>query len=204
MSKKYLSVFNDGTNDLYIKDAEAQQAISELQQSVTGAMHYIGVSSTAITDGATSGPWTIDSVEFIPDNGTPTGSQVKLKAGDVAIYSDKEYVWNATAHKWQEFGSTGSLKSLAFKDASDIEVGDATSKKLETASVGSASGWDDGSVSNVSYDENNEKLTFIKGTEASLTVTSTTVATGSVANSDDHGATVVTAASKTIQNKATV
>lgn len=134
--KKYISVFNDGTNDLYIKDAEAQAAIAELQSSVTGAMHYIGTSSTKIEDGdgAAKGPWTIDGVEYIA-SGTPTSGQKLLASGDVAIYGELEFVWSATAAKWKEFGSTGSLKSLAFKDASDIETAGSTSSKMVTATV---------------------------------------------------------------------
>lgn len=87
-----------------IKDAQARQDIASLQSISTGAMHYIGISTTALTDGGTQKP-TIDS------------EQVTMGANDagaVCIYGEKEYVWNGS--KWQEFGSTGSLKALAFKD----------------------------------------------------------------------------------------
>lgn len=88
-----------------IKDATARQSISDLQSGLTGAMHYIGISTTAITDGGTQKP-TIDSAQK-----TLTADD----AGAVCIYGEKEYVWNGS--KWQEFGSTGSLKALAFKDS---------------------------------------------------------------------------------------
>ncbi|MDD6017115.1 MAG: hypothetical protein PUC18_12730 [Prevotellaceae bacterium] len=84
--KLYISVFNDGTNDLYIKDVEARAEISDIKSSITGAMHYIGVSETAITDGATTGPWTIDGVEYIV-SGTPTTGQALLESGMVADIS---------------------------------------------------------------------------------------------------------------------
>lgn len=89
-----------------IKDATARQSISDIQSSITGAMHYRGVTTTALTDGSTTATITIDdaSVTFGASD-----------AGSVVIYSEKEYVWNGT--KWQEFGSTGSLKALAFKDS---------------------------------------------------------------------------------------
>lgn len=140
--KLYISVFNDGTNDLYIKDAEARNEIESIKSSITGAMHYIGVSTSEITDGASTGPWTINSKTYIA-SGTPAEGQVLLKAGDVAIYApsgktEMEYVWSGT--QWQEFGSTGSLKSLAFKDASDIETGGSTSQKLVTTSITGVSG----------------------------------------------------------------
>ena len=239
--KKYISVFNDGTNDLYIKDAEAQQAISELQKSVTGAMHFLGLSTTAITDEASTGPWVIESKTYIA-SGTPEEGQILLKAGDAALYGKKEFVWNGSM--WREYGDMSSLKSLAYKDASDIETAGSTSSKMVTASVtgvsgstfvtgvdgsttvygcgdkatvhdtptlnttdiygcgdnatvhdtptlntsdiygcgtdatvGSASAWNDGTLASMTYDESNEKLTFVAGTKPSLTITSTTVAT---------------------------
>ena len=88
-----------------LKDAQAREDIEGLKVSVTGAMHYIGISSTAITDGGAENP--------------TIGGEVRTMAaadtGSVAIYGEMEYVWNGA--KWQEFGSTGSLKALAFKDA---------------------------------------------------------------------------------------
>lgn len=104
-----------GDNTVYnIKDATARTQISNLQTSVTGAMHYKGTSSTEITDGGTQTP-TIGGTAIATAN---------LVAGDVVIYGStgegsqnapKEFVWNGS--KWEEFGSTGSLKALAFKDS---------------------------------------------------------------------------------------
>ena len=88
-----------------IKDAQARTDIENLQSIASGAMHYIGISSTAITDGGTEKP-TIDGTQ--KTMGTSD-------SGAVVIYGEKEYVWNGS--KWQEFGSTGSLKALAFKDS---------------------------------------------------------------------------------------
>lgn len=135
--KNYISVLNDGTNDLYIKDAEAQQAISDLQKSVTGAMHFLGLSTTAISDEAATGPWTIESKTYIA-SGTPAEGEILLKAGDAAVYAKKEFVWNGSM--WREYGDLSSLKSLAYKDASDIETGGSTSTKLATTSITGVSG----------------------------------------------------------------
>lgn len=84
-----------------IKDAAAREAIS----GITGAMHFIGVTTTAITNGASTNPISIG------------GSNVTAKSGDVAIYGSLEFVFSGSDSKWHEFGSTGSLKSLAFKDS---------------------------------------------------------------------------------------
>ena len=87
-----------------LKDAKARSDIESITGSISGGMHYIGVSSTALSDGATTNPITID------------GTSVTAKGGDIAIYGQLEFIWNPTSGKWQEFGSTGSLKALAFKD----------------------------------------------------------------------------------------
>ena len=88
-----------------LKDAYARAEIEDLKDLATGAMYYIGISTTPITDGGTQNPTIEGTVKTMdPDD-----------AGAVVIYGEKEYVWNGA--KWQEFGSTGSLKALAFKDS---------------------------------------------------------------------------------------
>ena len=65
--------------------------ISELQNKITGltgAMHFIGVSTTDPKDGA-----------------TVTG-HTKFESGDVCLYDKKEYVYDGT--KWVELGDEGS------------------------------------------------------------------------------------------------
>ena len=114
--KKYLSKIVKGSDTLWIKDAEAQADIEDIKSSITGGMHYLGKSTTAISDGASTGPWVIDGVTYIA-SGTPAEGQKLLAAGDIAIYQELEFIWSGASGKWQEFGSTGSLKALAFKDS---------------------------------------------------------------------------------------
>lgn len=109
-----------------LKDADARSAIANIQSMATGAMYYIGISSTAITDGGTQKP-TIDSVER---------TLAAADAGAVAIYGEMEYVWNGS--KWQEFGSTGSLKALAFKDSATGNFTPAGTVSQPTISVATA------------------------------------------------------------------
>ena len=113
--KKYLAKIVKGSDTLWIKDAEAQADIADIKSSITGGMHYLGKSTTAISDGAATGPWVIDGVTYIA-SGTPAEGQKLLAAGDIAIYQELEFIWSGASGKWQEFGSTGSLKALAFKD----------------------------------------------------------------------------------------
>ena len=84
-----------------IKDATARSNIAAL----SGALTFLGTTTTALTDGATTSPITIGD------------SSVTPKAGNVVIYGNSEFVWSDVESKWREFGSTGSLKALAFKDS---------------------------------------------------------------------------------------
>lgn len=134
--KKYLSKLTIGGNQYDLKDAEARAEIVDIKSSITGAMHYIGVSSTAIADGDSTGPWTINSKTYIA-SGTPTEGQVLLAAGDVAVYAptgkaELEFVWSGT--QWQEYGSTGSIKALAFKDSASGDVACAGSNSASAVS----------------------------------------------------------------------
>lgn len=55
------------------------------------AMRYIGTTTTAIVDDATTNPITID------------GKSVTAVSGDVIIYNTQEFIWNGS--KWEEFGA---------------------------------------------------------------------------------------------------
>ena len=67
---------------------------------LSGAMKFLGTSTTAITDGATTNPITIDS------------KSVTVTAGNVVLYGSKEFVW--TGSLWEELGdeSSHALKSV--------------------------------------------------------------------------------------------
>ena len=107
VTKSYIESFETpaGT-EYFFKDADLTARVGSIESSITGAMHYKGITTTVLTDGSTTATISIDG-----DNVTFTSSD----AGSVVIYDEKEYVWNGS--KWQEFGSTGSLKALAFKDS---------------------------------------------------------------------------------------
>lgn len=112
MDKKYLSKLTINGSQYDLKDAEARQDILDIKSSITGAMHWAGYTTTALSDGATTNPIIID------------GESYTAKAGDVVAYDngekEMEYAFNGT--KWQELGSTGSIKALAFKDSATGDV----------------------------------------------------------------------------------
>ncbi len=155
-----------------IKDATARNEISILKGSGTGAMHYAGVTTTALTNGSSTSPININDADYTPSN------------GDVVIYGQLEFVWSTSDKKWHEFGSTGSLKGLAFKDSASASYtpegsvsAPTVTVAVNTASVTPITGV--GTLRNFTASVSNETLTLgfsagslpTKGTEV-------TVATG--------------------------
>lgn len=107
---KYLSKLTVGSTTYDLKDSKAWSDIADIKSSITGAMHWLGYTTTDLTDGATTNPIIIDE-----ESVTAVAGDVTAVAGSGSgSAADKEFVFNGT--KWQEYGSTGSLKALAFKD----------------------------------------------------------------------------------------
>lgn len=83
------------------KRLATEAAVADAVSGLSGAMHYIGTSTSEITDGGTQNP-------------TISGYSGTAKtAGNVVIYGSKEFVWNGSA--WEEFGDEGSyaLKTVS-------------------------------------------------------------------------------------------
>ena len=106
-----------------IKDATARNDISILKGSATGAMHYIGVTKTPLSNGASTSPIKINNADYTPLN------------GDVVMYSSLELVWSTSDSRWHEFGSTGGLKGLAFKNSASAEYTPEGSVSAPTVTV---------------------------------------------------------------------
>ena len=150
--KLYIEVLNDGTQDLYIRDAEAQEEIAQIKETIKNGASYIGkfVSAvvggetvTTLKDGDVVTSITTTKGTFVP--GTPASGQYKLNEGDfteiqgTAGKPSVEFMWNGTA--MDEFGSTSLLKSLAFKDSAS---GSYTPAGTNAASAVSFTGQTDG------------------------------------------------------------
>ena len=89
------------TNVTYdIKDSYARNRIAQLGSAV----YWMGVTTTALTDGGTTNPIVIN------------GDDVTAEVGGMAQYDAVEYVWNGSA--WQEMGH-GNFGSLAFKSSAE-------------------------------------------------------------------------------------
>lgn len=129
-----ISKVNIGGTTYNIKDRQARLDIESLQGSLTGAMHYIGttIDPTSIADNSTSVAYiktdnnataigfysgTAPTATTYTYNGVTYNVTYKeLKAGDTVICGKLEFVYSDIDKAWHEFGSTGSLKALAFKD----------------------------------------------------------------------------------------
>lgn len=85
-------------NTYDIKDAVAREAIAALE----GGSYFLGVTTTALTDQATTNPITVG------------GESVTAKNGNIVVYGNAEFVFNGT--KWFEFGDLSTLGALAYKD----------------------------------------------------------------------------------------
>lgn len=101
---------NSTSTDLPTAQAVAQyvQAQTGGLGGLTGAMHFRGISTTAITDGGTQNP-TITDYTF---NGNSDNS------GDVVLWNAQEYVWTGSA--WELLGDEGSY---ALKSSTATVVG---------------------------------------------------------------------------------
>lgn len=110
-------------NQYLIRDSYARQCIEELYSIVSGVMHYRGRSLTPITDGSTvnvielageSDPYTVqngDVVTYRPEHDSDSDSEEP----EIEL----EFAW--TGNHWQEYGSSGALKALAFKDTASAQ-----------------------------------------------------------------------------------
>ena len=57
---QYVSKVTLPSGDLaYIKDALARQTIANIKEAIDGGTHFLGVTTTALTDGSTTNPITI-------------------------------------------------------------------------------------------------------------------------------------------------
>lgn len=80
-------------------DQGARDLIAQIE-SGTG---WLGVTTTALTDGATTNPIMVN------------GESVTAKAGNLTSYGAKEFIFNGTV--WQELGDMSMLGELAYKNS---------------------------------------------------------------------------------------
>lgn len=88
-----------------LKDAKAREDIAAIEAAIAGGVSFLGVTTTALTDGATTNPITIG------------GQSVSAINGCIVIYDTKEFIWVEADTSWHELGSADEFGTLAFKDS---------------------------------------------------------------------------------------
>lgn len=127
-----------------LKDAGARELIEQIGH----ALYWIGVTTDALTDGATTNPITVN------------GESVTAKLGGLASYDGSEFVWNGSA--WQELGKN-NFGALAFKSsasgdytpAGQVNVTQAADTTASVTPFGSA-----GSLPDAYFTVSGETATF--------------------------------------------
>lgn len=82
-------------------DGSSEKEITASDLGLSAALNYCGVTTTALTDGATTNPVVIN------------GSNHTAKAGCTVFYGDKEFVFNGTS--WEELGFSIDLSGYKTK-----------------------------------------------------------------------------------------
>ena len=111
---------------------------STARAAIQGGTYFLGVTTTALSDGATTNPIMIASVSTTAVN------------GNVVAYGNKEFVWASADTSWHELGDLTNLGDLALKDTAsgsytpegsiskpDIDVTPTTVNVAEFATAGS-------------------------------------------------------------------
>lgn len=75
------------------------------RETAAGGLQFRGVTTTTLTDGATTTTYSI------------AGNNHTAANGDLVVYDSKEFVFSTTDNKWHELGDNTSLKALAYKDS---------------------------------------------------------------------------------------
>ena len=128
-------------NSYYIKDDEvrqwigdgttsgAEKRLSDAESAITAlsnATHWLGITTTALTDGANTNPITINE-QSVTAKG---GDIVQDTSGTEFIFSDK-----VSPNAWQQFGaSIGTLKAFAFVDTGTVTLTPAGSNSSSSVS----------------------------------------------------------------------
>lgn len=178
------------TGSVYdIVDEAAWLAIEELQQMISQVMHYRGRTTTEIHDGDTTSPIIIDGESYTPQNGdvvTYRPDQDTDTDTDTEYHTELEFAWTGT--HWTEYGSSGALKALAFKDTASTVVNDYVydSSSTFTGTTSSLDVTPEGSVSapTISIKTSGATTTIKNPTKQTVTTSLATAAPGASAPSN--------------------
>jgi len=158
------TITDASTSTNLVTSAAVAAYVDSKTASITGAMHFKGVSTTAITDGGTQDP-------------TIGGSKITTKEqGDVVLYGSQEFVWAGEA--WELLGDEGSyaLKTITVTGSDgltgggDLSANRAISHATPSgASAGTKSG--DDYIKTITTDKFGHVTGYTTGTDSDTTYT---------------------------------
>lgn len=85
----------------------AEVCDSTARAAIVGGTYFLGVTTTELTDGASTNPIMI------------AGEEVTAVNGNVVAYGNKEFVFASADSKWHELGDLTNLGALALKDSAE-------------------------------------------------------------------------------------
>lgn len=88
-----------------LKDAKAREDIAAIESAIASGVTFLGITTTALTDGATTNPVTIG------------GESVSAINGCIVIYDTKEFIWADADTSWHLLGSADEFGTLAYKNS---------------------------------------------------------------------------------------
>ena len=88
-----------------LKDAKAREDIAAIEAAIAGGVTFLGITTTELTDGATTNPITIG------------GQSVSAINGCIVIYDTKEFIWADADTSWHLLGSADEFGTLAYKNS---------------------------------------------------------------------------------------
>ena len=100
------------------------QGARDLIDALAGYTVFLGVTTTALMDGSTTNPITID------------GKSITATAGAISTFGSAEFIFNGTS--WQAFGDLSGLGALAYKDSASSSYTPAGNVTQPTFSLPSA------------------------------------------------------------------
>lgn len=108
-------------------DGSSAVSVTAADLGIANAIHFIGETTTALTDGATTAAVTIDGASKTP------------ASGDVVLYGSKEFIWNGSAWKELGDGASHALKTVTITAGNGLTGGGDISTN-RTLNVGAGNG----------------------------------------------------------------
>ena len=108
-------------------DGSSAISVSAADLGIANALHFIGETTTALTDGTDIGAVIISGVSKTP------------VSGDVVLYGSKEFIWNGSAWKELGDGSSHALKTITISAGNGLTGGGDISTN-RTLNVGAGNG----------------------------------------------------------------